>query len=191
VRARALGHAADAVTTLAGALQQERPARVRDLAGALAARALLALAALGAGAAARIARPGVMERQVILGTEHRVLERQLHDGAQVRARLRAVATCAPPATAAEQVAEDVAELAKDVLHVGEAGGLAGARQTLVPEAVVRGALVGVAEHRIGLGALFEPLLGLLVAGIPVGVQLESHLAVGALDLDFGGRALDR
>ena len=39
------------------------------------------------------------------------------------------------------------------------------------EAVVAGALVGVAEHLVGLRDLLEPLLGRGVAGVGVGVQL--------------------
>ena len=52
----------------------------------------------------------------------------------------------------------------------------------VPELVVAGALLRVAQHLVRLGGLLEALLGFLVAGVPVGVALEGDLAVGLLDL---------
>jgi hypothetical protein len=48
-------------------------------------------------------------------------------------------------------------------------------------------LLGVAEHRIGLGYLLEAFLGIVVAGVGVGVVLLGELAIGALDL-LGGPA---
>ncbi len=48
------------------------------------------------------------------------------------------------------------------------------------EAVVTGALVGVGQYVVGLGRLLELLLGLLVAGVLVGVILYGGLAIGLL-----------
>ena len=57
------------------------------------------------------------------------------------------------------------------------------------EAIVHTALLGVGEHLVGLGGLFELLdrLGRLVA---VGVILQRQAAVRLLDVVFGGAPLD-
>jgi hypothetical protein len=52
----------------------------------------------------------------------------------------------------------------------------------VPEAIVGGALLGVGEHGVGLGALLEAFLRVRIIGIAVGMMLQGELAVGALDL---------
>ena len=53
------------------------------------------------------------------------------------------------------------------------------------EAVVHVALVGVGQHRVGLGRFLELVLRLLVAGVAIGVVLQRQLAVGALDFLIG------
>jgi hypothetical protein len=57
----------------------------------------------------------------------------------------------------------------------------------VAEAVVEVALIGIGQHRVRLGAFLEVILGRLVAGIPVGMELQRELAVGALDFLIGRR----
>ncbi len=54
--------------------------------------------------------------------------------------------------------------------------------------VVLLALLGIAEHVVGLGDLLEARLRLLVVRVAVGVVLTRELAVGLLDL-LGGRLL--
>jgi hypothetical protein len=49
-------------------------------------------------------------------------------------------------------------------------------------AVVGGALVGVAQHLVGLAGLLELLFGRVVAGVAVRMVLERLLAIGALQL---------
>ena len=97
----------------------------------------------------------------------------------------------PRRAAAEEVAEDVAE---DVLEAGggeiEAAEAAALLEGGVAEAVVLGALLGIAQHLVGLGGFLEALLGGLVAGIAVGVVLQRDLAVGLLDLVGAGAAAD-
>ena len=101
---------------------------------------------------------------------------------------------APPAAAPEQVREDPAaeERPEDVLEVRELVGVelealaAGALGALEAVLVVALALVGVREDRVGLGGLLELLLGLLVPGVLVRVELHGQLAVGLLDLVEGG-----
>ena len=121
----------------------------------------------------------------------------------------AAAAPAAPATPAEEVAEDVAEsagvaevLEPDVLEALPTGETAtarpeptgpertraGARSDHLADLVVLLALLGVAEHVVGRGDLLEALLGLLVAGVGVGVELLGQLPVGARDLLLG-RAL--
>ena len=50
------------------------------------------------------------------------------------------------------------------------------------KAVVGGALLLIAQHGVGLAALLEAFLGLMVAGVAVRVKLQRQLAIGALDL---------
>ena len=106
----------------------------------------------------------------------RLVERDLQVVAQVGAALRAAA----PAPAAEDVAEaeDVAQAAEDVLEAGEDGRVeaagGGAAEAGVAEAVVHVPLVGVGEHRVGLGRFLELLLGRLVARVAVRVVLAAR-----------------
>ena len=58
------------------------------------------------------------------------------------------------------------------------------------EAIVAGALVAVAEDRVGFGRFLEFLFGLLVARVAIGMVLQRQLAIRALDLLLGGRAGD-
>jgi hypothetical protein len=58
------------------------------------------------------------------------------------------------------------------------------------EAVVLGPLLLVAEDVIGILHFLEAALGLLVAGIAVGMIFAGQLAVGLLDLVVCGVALD-
>ena len=54
----------------------------------------------------------------------------------------------------------------------------------MPEAVVETALLGIRQHGIRLGRLFELLLGRLVARIAIRVVLHGQLAVAAFQLGF-------
>ena len=82
----------------------------------------------------------------------------------------------PPPAPARRTAAEAEDVAQDVGEVGEDRGIepaeaAGAAHALVAEAVVARPLLGVGEHRVGLGGLLEALLGLLVAGVLVRVVL--------------------
>ena len=57
-------------------------------------------------------------------------------------------------------------------------------------AVVLGALVGVGQHFVCLVYLFELALGVLVAGVEIGVILARELSECALDLVLAGAARD-
>jgi len=60
---------------------------------------------------------------------------------------------------------------------------------LRPELVVERAFLGIREHLVGLVELLEARLGLLVAGVNVGVILPRQLAEGGADLLLGGALL--
>ena len=177
-------------------LAEDRARHLADLADAVAGRAGLVagLAALGARAAAHLARDVLAHLDLLLGPLGDLLERERELDAEVAARtsLPGPTSAARPPTedlledaAPARRAEDVAEGAEDVGDVLEAlaaprtGAVADAR---VAEAVVALALLGRGEDFVGLGGLFELRLGLVVAGVAVGVVLEGELAVSPLDL---------
>ena len=59
---------------------------------------------------------------------------------------------------------------------------------VVAPAVVLLALVGIRQDRVGLADLLKQGLGALVAGVDVGMVLARQLAIGGLELFFGGGA---
>ena len=63
---------------------------------------------------------------------------------------------------------------------------AGALQTGVAIAVVRRALLRIAQNAVGFRGLLEFLLGVRVLGVAVGVVQQRELAVRALDLLVAG-----
>ena len=132
--------------------------------------------------------------QFLLGTLGYLAERHLDAHTQVTAALHALGlstTAAKEVTKAAKAAEtakQVTELAQDVIH-RHAAAIAAATHLLAGKAklVIAGALVGVAEHVIGLGSLLEFLLGSLFLGIAlalllVGVVLDGQLAIGLLQV---------
>ena len=96
--------------------------------------------------------------------------------------------------AAEEGGENVAQI--HIIKAAEAAAKAatatGSKVRIHPcmaVLVIALALRGVAQHLVGLVDLLEPGLGLLVAGIQVGVVLLGQLAVGLLDLIVRGGAV--
>ena len=142
------------------------------------------------GAAAILAGFVAANSDLSLGTEECFfkLERQIL--AQVRATLHAAA---PPATTpAKQVAKSK-ELPEDVVEILEDAGikthpLPGAAEAGMPVAIVNGALFRVGKNRVSLTDFLEFLFGVGVVRVPVGMELQGKLAVGALQLHLGGRA---
>ena len=99
------------------------------------------------------------------------------------------------ATAAEQIAEDIAQVNTACAETAAkaateaAAGLAGPIVGIDPsetELVIALALVRVGKNIVGLVDLLELFLGVLIAGVQVGVVLFGQLAVGAFDLGIGG-----
>ena len=87
---------------------------------------------------------------------------------------------APPAESAA-AAEEIGELREDILDAREALE-ARRRAAAMTIAIVGRALVRVREDLIGLGQLLEALLGLLIAGIAVGMVLHRQPPVRLLHL---------
>ena len=162
---------------------------------------------LGAGAGrtavAAAVRAGLLtvQRDLFGAAVGGLLKGQDHIGLNVMALARRVgvgagraaeAAKAAEATAAEQITEDVAQIhtacaAKAATKA--AAGLAGPIVGIDPsesELVIALALVRVGKNIVGLIDLLELFLGVLVAGVQVGVVLFGQLAVGAFDLGIGG-----
>src|SRR5690606_13174415 len=190
--ARGAGIAHDAPGGAAGA------ARARDDQEALLEPELARPAAVGAdvgrrarGRARAVAgRARLFARNLdrLFAAGVRLVERDLEIEAQVGAAHRPLAARpAAEAAEAEEVTEDVGEVGEDVgVEAARTGALA--RHPRVAEAVVAGALLGIAEHGVGLGRFLEALLGFGVARVAVGVVLQRQLAVGALDVLLGRSA---
>lgn len=172
-----------------------------DITGAIAVGAGLVGIAASAGAAAGLARDilvdldfffaalvDILEREFDLDTEIRAM----HDGAALLTGGSAEAAEAAEATgSAEEVAEDIAELREDVVHVHTLTAEAAlAVDAGMAELVVASLLVGVAEDIVGLGSLLEFFLGILVAGVTVGVIFEGQLTVGLFQIVGGGVLVD-
>ena len=112
-----------------------------------------------------------------------------------RGRAAETAGSRPPAAgAAEKLTEDVvraeAELPENVadIEIAEDVFLAVALvKTRLAELIVLLALIRVGKHGVGLGDLLELFLGLLIAGVFVGMVFEGQLAVGFFD--FIGRGV--
>src|SRR6185503_17418408 len=171
-------HAAGAVAAAAGAGHAEESLLERDLAPAAARRARAGRGAgRGPAALAGRARLGARDLDVGLGAEDRFLEAEVEVVAQVGAASRASTPAAERVAEAEEVAQDVPEVRED--RGIEAGRSA---EPGVAVGIVALPLLGVAEDAVRLRGLLEPVLGFLVAGVPVGMVLERQLPVGRLDL---------
>jgi len=86
--------------------------------------------------------------------------------------------------AAEEALEEILE------DRAEAHVTAGAASADRAEAIVLGALLGVRQHGVGLADLLEALLGLLVAGVAVGMVGAGEVAVGLLQRRVVGISRD-
>src|SRR5439155_17492052 len=130
---------------------------------------------------------------------HRVVERQTNLGLEVSS---ASLACLRPASASARTTEHPAEQVGEVADVHRfvpepAGPSLEARATCAREpsaeatgahlahTVVGGALLLITEDVVRGGDLLEPLLGLGVAGVRIGVVLLRELPIGLLDLGRG------
>ena len=163
----------------AGGLDGEEALAVTDLSGAGAAGAGCGPAAgLSTGSAAGGAGLVAGDFDLLVGAVDGNVEGQSHAELKVGAALGGVGVAALPAEL-EELGEDIAEVGEDIL-----GGvsLSAVAEPSLSESVVTGPLFGVGEDAVSLRCEFELLLGSLVAGIAVRVELERLRAVGLLDL---------
>ena len=177
-----------AVATAARARLREREeaVRVRSHAAPAALRTDgRRRAGLGARARARVAGGLELDRHAHLRPCERVLERERHLRLDVCAALRLPGRLRPaPSAAAEEAAEQVAEVAElEVLELRPGGATPAVRGA---PRVVRLALLRVGEHVIRALDLLEARL---VTAL-VGMVLPRELAVGLLDLVGRGALRD-
>src|SRR6266850_79549 len=182
-----------AAALAAGPAQGEEPLPVHHLSLAAAGLAGRARAGLGPGAAAVRAVLEAGNGDLLLAAQGGVEKVDLEIEAQVGPPAPGGAR---PARPAEEVPERKAEeRSEDVLEIGEdlrveAAETLGAAEAGMAEPVVAGALLLVGQDGVGLGRFLELLLGVLVAGVAIGVMLHGELAVGLLDLGLTGLAPD-
>src|SRR5208283_1384401 len=154
-----------------------------------------ALRASHRGLALRAARPATLlarlqppDLDLLLHPEGRLFELQRHVVAQI-----APALCprGPPSAAAaaahvehlpEQVAEDVSQVALEPRARKWIPRIPAPLKRLMAVAVVRRALLRVAQHLVRLAARLEPLLGLRIVRVPVRMVLHRQPPVAGLQL---------
>src|ERR1700733_8562368 len=134
-------------------------------------------------------------RYLGLGAEECLLELESKVFTQIGAALHAVATASASAATSAKHIPEAEELAKNVAEILEDGRIEArglpraATQSGMAVAVVNGALVGIGKHRVGFADFFEFVFRVRIIGIAVGMILQRELAIGALELDFGDRAV--
>ena len=132
-------------------------------------------AGLGARAAALVAGGPAAVAHLLGDAGGGLLQRQLDRGLDVGAGARAAR--APP-----NMSPKMSEKAEKTSPTSRKPPPPPRSRAGVAETVVEGALLRVGQHLVGLGRLLETPLGLLVAGVAVGVELHRQLAVGLLQL---------
>jgi len=181
----------------AGLLDREEALLHAYLTGATTGGAGLRLRArLGARTMADLALFHERNADRLLGAACGFLQRDLQVVAQVGAAVDIGApTAATAAATTEDLVEDAAEGIRETLEARAAAKATGAAcggriYACMTIAVVRGALVAVGEHFVGLFGLLEFLFGAFVVGVAVRVELHRELAIGLLDVLVAGVAID-
>ena len=163
-------------------LAERRLRDVLDAAGAAALRALPSLRpGLGARRVAALASGDHVDRHLARDAERRLGQGQLDRGGRVAApRPRA------PAAREEVVAEERPEQVGQAREVHELLGVElGAGDAGVPEPVIPGSGVGIAQHLVRLGGLAKSL-GRLGRRVHVGMELTRQPPERFLDVRIGG-----
>src|SRR5438034_134771 len=148
---------------------------------------------LGAAAAARRARLEGADAHRLRGPGGDLVEGEPQGDLQVGPApliaLRALAASEQGVEAAQvpEIAHEDAERFGEV-EVREAEARPPAAQAGLSVAVVGSALVGVAQHLVGLGDLLELFLGRFVPVVAIGMVLHGEAAIRFLDLGLGGPA---
>lgn len=164
---------------------------MRDLALSAALGACIKLATLGARPRAGGTRHGDTDGDLFFSAEAGFFERELEIVADVGALTRGVGRTGSSAASAKKVAEDIAEMAKDIADILESGPAAAAAiQPLMAKLIVERALFGVGEDVISLGRLLKLLLGLRIVRVAIGMVLEGELTKRFLQLAIVGPAAD-
>ena len=164
---------------------RKNPCLPADLARTLTGRARLRRASLvlRSGAVAAFALHPRGHTQVDLGAAERLGQVDLDALPQVGSGAGALAAAAP--AHAEHLVENIAEVAGggeiEAAHAGATAAVALLERRMA-EAVVGAALLVVLQHIVGFVDFLEPRLGLLVAGIAIGVKLHGELAVRLLQV---------
>jgi hypothetical protein len=82
-------------------------------------------------------------------------------------------------TESEEVPENVREITE---RVGIEACETTSAQPLMPETVIPGAFVRIGKYCVGLGRLFELLLGVRIIRVAVGMVFDRQLPISGLDL---------
>jgi hypothetical protein len=132
-------------------------------------------------------------RNLSLGSEYRFLEFQGDVLAQIGSALSTAAASAASSTSKkitkpEEVAKNIAEILKNA-GIKTGGSRRRAAYASVPESIIEPALLLIGQNRVGFAALLKFLLRIRIVGIAVRVILQRELAVRALDLNVGSRAV--
>ena len=129
---------------------------------------------------------------LLLRPEYGFVEFQIQVFAEIRSTLRAAAA---PAAASENVSE-TKELPENIPKILEDGRIksrcapTATTYARVSEAVIERSLLAVGQNCVGLRDLLKLLFRVGIVRIAVRMVRHRQLAVGALDLDVGGRAGD-
>ncbi len=172
---------AAALAARTGLLDGENGLLHPDLALAIAGIAGLGSGPFGrAGPFAGLALAHGRDVNLGLGAEHRLLEIQFEFVAKIcAAENLSSAALAAGKDIAEHLAENVAER-----FPGAEAAAAVALEAGMPELVVDGALVRVAQHLVRLFAFLEAVFGFRVVGIAIRMKFHCEAAVGLFDLGF-------
>ena len=121
--------------------------------------------------------------QVGRQASHGIFEADLQVITNVFAALSAGAALAAATRSAEHIAE-TEHVAENIAQIGESAGIEPAagssRNALMSETIVGRPLLAVAQYAIGFGSFLELFLGLMAAGIAVGMILKGEFPVGGL-----------
>jgi len=136
--------------------------------------------------------PDLLAR-LLVGDDDDIMRDRVHRNHRVADRPVVIVLAragAAGAAAAGVVAAAKAAKAAKASEPATATAKAAAPRSIMTEAIVQPAFLGVREHLVGLGGFLEASLGLAVAGIAIRVKFKRELAVGALQLGHIGVATD-
>src|SRR5580698_79946 len=123
--------------------------------------------------------------------KYRLTQLQFDLIAQVRAAKHLRASAAAASAAAKDVAKHIAQDVVEGIGPALTGtALVGRFEARVAVLIIDRALACIAEHLGGLLGFLEFVLGLVIAGIAIRMELHRQAAIGLFDICFGGRLRD-